>query len=226
MIASTQLFDTSHPFFSDLSEASLNKLDQMKIWKMFRKGSTLITQGFPSPGFFYSPDGRFKLTLLGNHGSETVVSLTKPNNMMAFLGDESPFTVVVQQNCRVCLYPMDKLQELLQSDARFLSRVLEYSNLESQSMLVRLSKMMGKSARERIQMLLYELMTQHGQAEGEKIEVKPQLSREELSSMVGLAPETLIRILASFKDEGIIQQVGRKMFIQRPEMLSERYAMI
>ena len=47
------------------------------------------------------------------------------------------------------------------------------------------------------------------------------ISRDDLSKMVGTAPESVIRVLSEFKDEGLIETVGTKIKIIQPEKLEK-----
>jgi len=47
------------------------------------------------------------------------------------------------------------------------------------------------------------------------------LSRDDLAKFVGTARETLVRLLHDFKEEGLIETVGRKLILKKPLELSK-----
>ncbi|MBY0516496.1 MAG: Crp/Fnr family transcriptional regulator [Bacteriovoracaceae bacterium] len=215
----------SHSVFKGLNENVLNQLKEIKTVRTFKKGHSIITQGFPSPGFFCSMSGKLKYTLVGNLGNETVIGLSRPGEFIASLTEDSPFTVVAIENATTCFFPREAMRELMSKEPELAFRMFNYSLEQAQQTQVRLSSLIGKNVRERVRMLLHELTEYHGVKRGGVIEITTQLSRDELSSMVGVATETLIRMLSEFKDEGILEQSGRKMLIAKPEKLSPRVAM-
>ena len=48
----------------------------------------------------------------------------------------------------------------------------------------------------------------------QRIETKPQLSREDLAGMVGTAKESLIRALSDFKSDGWVSLQGKNVLIE------------
>ena len=52
-----------------------------------------------------------------------------------------------------------------------------------------------------------------------KIKITITLKRDEMASMIGTAPETLIRFMAELKKEGLIEQDGKAIIIVNREKL-------
>jgi CRP-like cAMP-binding protein len=46
------------------------------------------------------------------------------------------------------------------------------------------------------------------------MEVEINMSREDLSALVGTARENVVRVLSAFKKEGIVSTKGRKIIVQ------------
>lgn len=62
------------------------------------------------------------------------------------------------------------------------------------------------------------LLHLHEQA-GDGVEAAIQLSRDDLSAVVGIAQESLIRTLTEFKQAGLIEQTTAGIHVLQPEKL-------
>ena len=49
--------------------------------------------------------------------------------------------------------------------------------------------------------------------------LKLNLTREDLGNFIGTATETVIRLLSEYKNEGLVESVGRKIKLLDPERL-------
>jgi CRP/FNR family transcriptional regulator len=58
------------------------------------------------------------------------------------------------------------------------------------------------------------LAEEHGKNKSEGVELKLELSRQELANMIGTARETVSRILSQFKKEGAIEISGKRIVIK------------
>jgi len=65
------------------------------------------------------------------------------------------------------------------------------------------------------------LKESHGVDEGTRTKIDLRLTREEMSTMIGTAPETLIRFISEFKEAGLIEQEGKTIFVKDEGKLLE-----
>lgn len=211
--------------FTGLPTSLMEKLEACKSVRSFKKGFAIMTQGFPVPGYFYSTKGRWKHTVVDSNGGETVIGLSRPGDFVGYLKENSPYTIEALEDSQVFFYPKEAIQDLLTRHPELTVRFLENAFEQSQQAQLRLAALMGKSVRERVSMVLSDLAENHGKLSDGAIEIEISLSRDELSSMVGVATETLIRMLSDMRDEGVLMNVGRRMFVLKPEKLRPRTPM-
>ena len=84
------------------------------------------------------------------------------------------------------------------------------------------ASMSQKNARERLAELFLNFKKAYGKEEADgrcRLEIK--LNRDEIASMVGTANETIIRLISEFREEGILEQDGKVMYIVDEEKLLE-----
>jgi CRP-like cAMP-binding protein len=65
------------------------------------------------------------------------------------------------------------------------------------------------------------LLQSYGVEEGNRTLINIRLTREEIASMIGTANETVIRFISKFKDEGILEQDGKNLYVINKERLKE-----
>ena len=83
----------------------------------------------------------------------------------------------------------------------------------------RLLKLAYNSVRKRVAEALLLVEKQYQQQAGDKTQIS--ITREDLASIVGASKETVIRTLADFKDEKLIDSQGSRIFILNSEKLAK-----
>ena len=78
-----------------------------------------------------------------------------------------------------------------------------------------------KNVRERLAELLLEFKNSYGIFEGGRYKLDIKLTREEMASMIGTANETIIRFISEFRQEGILEQEGKTIYIMNVNKLKE-----
>jgi len=75
------------------------------------------------------------------------------------------------------------------------------------------------NAKEKMAHLLYTLAKDYGSNENGRIKLNLSLSRLEIAELLGITQETAIRLLKSFKDDGIIEIKRKEIIIKSPAKL-------
>ncbi|HEY4719143.1 MAG TPA: helix-turn-helix domain-containing protein, partial [Candidatus Methylomirabilis sp.] len=84
---------------------------------------------------------------------------------------------------------------------------------------VRFAYVALSDARTRMAAQLLELAERYGQPGSKGITVQLGLRRGDLAALVGLSPETAMRLLSQFQREGLLEVHGRRLTIKAPERL-------
>ena len=74
-------------------------------------------------------------------------------------------------------------------------------------------------ARTRMAAQLLDLAERYGTPAAKGITLDLPLRRAELASLVGLSPETAMRLLSQFQREGLLEVQGRRLTLKAPERL-------
>lgn len=210
--------------FCAIGSEELSEVSKHKVSNVYKKGQNLFIQGNHPFGIFCISSGNIKVTQTGADGKESIIRIVKGGDI---LGHRSLFT---SEHYRATATAMEDTKACF-LDKSFIMKTIENNPSVSLNIIEKLSKDMGaaeswssslhqKNVRERLAELLLLLKESHGsQIEEKKTMIDLKLTREEMATMVGTASETVIRFISEFKNEGIIEQEGKKIVIIDEEKL-------
>lgn len=209
--------------FCDMDTPELDEISHHKVNNTYKKGQTLFIQGNHPFGIYCISKGNIKLTKTGVDGKETIVRIAYGGDILGhrslFTDDNYSATATAMEDTDVCFI-----------DKKFILKIIEKNPSVALSIINKLSRDMGaaekklsslhqKNVRERLAELIISLKATHGVKENGRWKIDLKLTREEMATMIGTANETLIRFMTEFKDAGIIEQVGKTIFIKNEEEL-------
>lgn len=203
--------------FSALEGNDLLQLDATRTSRLYKKGETLYSEGDQLQSYYCVRSGRVRIFKTTGKGQTLILRIAGPGEV---LGLES---VVVQKRATsgaqmlevgvVCATDRKVVLELIRKDPRTAGRVIDTlaSRLrdsdEERLALARLT------VRERMARLLLLFAQSFGVPGQNGFPIPLGLTRQDLAELVGTAPETLIRALREFRDEGILEASRREITI-------------
>jgi CRP-like cAMP-binding protein len=211
--------------FCQLQDLSLNKVSSNKVMNTYKKGQTIFFQGNPPFGLYCINSGKIKITNTGNDGKESILRIAGPGDV---LGHRSLFseetyhaTATVIEDAVICFLDKKFIYKAIEAEPTVATNLIQKLSREMGSAEARAAAMSQKNVRERLAELLLMLKKSYGIQEGKRWKLDIKLTREELASMVGTANETVIRFISEFKEEGIIEQEAKTIFIVNEKKLVE-----
>jgi len=211
--------------FCQLEQAALIDVGHNKVMNSYKKGQTIFFQGNPPFGLYCINSGKIKVSKLGNDGKESIIRIAGPGDVLGhrslFSDENYTATATVIEDSAICFL-----------DKKFIYKAVEQEPTVALNLIQKLSKEMGqaeaksaamsqKNVRERLAELLLMLKKTYGIQEGNRWRLDIKLTREEMASMVGTANETIIRFISEFKEQGLIEQEGKIIYIVNEELLLE-----
>ncbi len=210
--------------FCELEGLALQDVSKHKVINNFKKGQTLFIQGNHPYGLYCINTGNIKVTKVGPDGKESIVRICKGGDILGhrslFTDDFYSATATALEDSSVCFI-----------DKKFILKVIESQPTVALNIINKLSTDMGKAegkvasyhqknVRERIAELLLIMKEGHGtKLDNGEWRLDLKLTREEMATMVGTASETLIRFISEFKEEKLIRQEGKIIYITNEEEL-------
>lgn len=210
--------------FCDLEKISLTEVSQNKVMNNYKKGQTIFFQGNPPFGLYCIATGKIKVSRMSGDGKESIVRIAGPGDV---LGHRSLFskqnysaTATVLEDAAVCFVDKNYILDAIKSDPSIALNLIEKLSRDMGSSEARNAAMSNKNARERLAELFLTFKKNYGvEEEDGRIRLDIKLNRDEIASLVGTVHETIIRLISEFKEEGILEQEGKTLYIVDEEKL-------
>ena len=193
---------------STLSEQGIYDLQKLSAQRdviVCRKNENIYKENSYPKGIYFVMKGKVKTFKTHEQGKEFITGLHKEENFFGYpaLLDGGQYTdsAMTLEDSEICLIPKEDFFELVYKNAevsRKFTKMLLDNLREKEEQLIKLAY---NSVRKRVADALVTL-SNHYKKDDEQFSMN--ISRQDLASIVGIAPETTIRTLSDFKDEGLV----------------------
>lgn len=190
-----------------LTEQEVESISQIvKAKKTLQRGEFIYHEGDNFRGIIAIKSGSAKLVSCDQHGNEHVLNILLPGELLGFDGlsdDKHSSAAIALETTSFCLLPADSLDDLFNHIPSLTRELFRHSGekmVEDKNQLM-LSK---RPAEERLAYFLISLSDRLKRRGFSASEFKLSLSRQEIGNHLGLALETVSRLLKKFQDDGII----------------------
>ncbi len=198
-----------------LNKEELVKMSECKTSHTIKKGEVIFEEGDTINGIYCIKDGICKLSKLSPNGKDHIVKLIKKGELLgqrSLISEEAVnLTAIALEDMEVCFIPKTDVMGFFDKNNQFSMNVMKSICGDLKDSDDHFVNMAQKTVKERLADTLIYLYDTFGVNEDNTLKV--QLSREELSSMIGTATESCIRLLSDFKKIGLIELVGKKIII-------------
>ncbi|HEV8514452.1 MAG TPA: response regulator [Cyclobacteriaceae bacterium] len=207
--------------FIEDAQKILNLADLCKDKKVktFKKKTEIFMEGDLPLSVFFIKSGNVKMFKSNQDGKELITDLYKEND---FFGFEAVLenghyqeSAVALQDSELVIIPKNDFITLLFSQrdvsAGFIGLLCK-KVADKEKQLLNLAY---NSVRQRIAEALLKVMQLKNSSS------KIQISRDDLAKIVGTAPESVIRVLSDFKEEGMIEIESGKISVTQPARLEK-----
>ncbi|SDZ19252.1 CRP/FNR family transcriptional regulator, anaerobic regulatory protein [Proteiniborus ethanoligenes] len=206
------------PIFEGMRYEELEKLERITKERAYKKGSVIIVEGEKGEDVFIIRTGKVKIFKTTNEGREIILDIKGKSKMFAevtlFSEGKNPATVVAIEDSVILSINNNELEEIIKQNpdmALNIIRVLSKRLKESQS---RIKNMASNDTYIRTAQVLIKLTEKYGvELDNGTIELKLNITREELASLAGTSRETVSRALSQFRKEKAIKISGRQILI-------------
>lgn len=204
-------------FYSEASEfKELKDLSKKRKLKVYKKRMNIFLEGSKTNVLYFINKGKVKTFKTSEDGKEFITGIFGSGDFfgyMPLLGKKEAYndTAVAMEETEVCLIPQQDFFKLLYSNrniARKFIKMLSNNLMEREEQLLQVAY---HSVRQRVAETLLKLSGQsdHEADPGHSI----MMTREDLAALTGTVKETVVRILADFKEEGLITIDRKKIVI-------------
>lgn len=211
--------------FCHLEKIALLDVSKQKVMNTYKKGQTIYFQGNPSFGLYCINSGKIKVSNIASDGKETIMRIASGGDALGHqnLFDDENYngTATVIEDATICFIDKKYIFQAVKDEPSIALSIIQRLSHEMSSAEAKTASLTQKSVRERLAELLLMLKKSYGVTEKNRTKLDILLTREEMASMVGTAIETLIRFISEFKEEGLIEQEKKTIYIKDEKRLLE-----
>ena len=211
--------------FCELEHMELQDVTDHKINNSYKKGQVLFVEGNPTFGIYCVSSGNIKITQMSADGKESIIRIASAGDVIGhrslFTQKHYQATATALENAHVCFIYKDYILKLISEKPSVSFNLISRLSRDLGAAEHRISSFYQKNVRERLAELLLLLKESHGEETDQGTFINIKLTRDEMASIIGTAPETLIRFMSEIKSLGYIHQEGKKIFITDEKALLE-----
>lgn len=193
----------------------LNKLSENRKVRVYKKKEIIFYEGDFANAIYFVSSGKVRTYKINDDAKEYSVDLYGPGDFIGYLsileGSDYKESAEAMEETEILKIPKEDFTELLFKNrdiSNSFIKMLAHNVLEKEEKLLNLAY---DSVRKRVADSLAKLQKKYSEDNNENFAIS--ISRNELASMVGTSPETVIRTLSDFKEEKLIEIKGSKITI-------------
>ncbi len=208
----------SHSVFTGLPPEDTEILMAHTSEQRYSKGEIIFRDNSLPSGIFFIRSGKVKKYKTDNDGREQIIYVANTGELIgyhALLSEERyPDSAAALEDSVVMFIPREDFLEALAMSKVLSQRLLKLLSHEFTVLANSITFFAQRSVRERLATLLVVLREKYKENFEPGMVVEINLSRDDLASLVGTARENVVRVLAEFKEEGILETKGRKIIVK------------
>jgi len=211
--------------FCHLEHDELTDVSNHKVSNTYKKGHVIFYQGNPPFGLYCINSGKIKISIVGDDGKETIVRIATAGDVLGhrslFSNETYSATATALEDTAMCFIDKKFIFKSMQENPSIALNIIQKLSAEMGAAEHKCATMVQKNVRERLAELFLMLTKSYGVQEQGRTRLDIKLTREEIASMIGTASETVIRFITEFKEEGMIEQDGKTIYVLNEPKLVE-----
>jgi CRP-like cAMP-binding protein len=208
----------------DVSGEDLAAFQRIKRTLSYEPHQTVFYEGHACLGFYLLCRGKVKLTRSSSRGQRQILGILEGSELI----EKHAFreravheaTCETMEPSQICLIEKEPYLALLRHNGDLAIKLIQLLSSELGVNMDQLDRFTFKTARERLAALLLDLAERFGKAVGDQVVLGLVLKREEIAEMAGVTVETVIRLLGSFREEGLVKVEGRSITVLNRDRLA------
>ncbi|HLG32720.1 MAG TPA: Crp/Fnr family transcriptional regulator [Ignavibacteriaceae bacterium] len=222
-------FLKSVPIFSELDDASLEKVSKLGTVQSFIKDAIILSEQEAGSALFVIVSGKVKISRVSNDnlGKEVILSLLNPSDFfgeMALLdGLKRSATVTAMEASKVFIIQRNDFLDLLNTHPEVSISLLQELTQRLRAAGMKIKALSLKDAEGKVATVLLQLADDIGKIKQGVVEIEKLPYQHELANMAGTSRETISRTLHSFAKKGLVELEGSKLRIISYEKFKDLY---
>lgn len=211
--------DIKSIFFATIKEDEIEEYCSSRVEKEVKTGDVIIQQGQPIDDFIYLKEGLVKL-YRDTPGGQQIISLGKPFDFVSllsvFANDNYSYSVSAVRDCVICVLSFKEIRQLIQENGAFALKLVSTMNKASERILFDYLDLSQKRLNGRVASVLLYFSEIYDDS---KFDLP--ITRKEISQLVGMSIENVIRAISDFRKDKILNVYGKRIEIVNKELLQK-----
>ena len=210
---------------ADLNESELILLEKnVLVGRKYTKGSQLYTSGETFSGLYAVKSGSFKSAVSNKDGDAQIVGFHMPGELIGFDGYDTTHTssVIALENSMVCKIPgshLDFLCSNVKNVSKHIHSMIANDVRAHNSLLMLIAQ---RPVEDRVICFLKNISDRNKNRGFSATDFTLSMTRGDIANFLGMAPETISRLLSQLQDDKIVEFDRRNVHIVNIEQLMRR----
>jgi CRP-like cAMP-binding protein len=213
------------PIFARLSDAQLTLLAERLATQHFARGETIVRQDDPGSVLFIIVRGQVRVYRSGDAGQELSVALLRAGDFFGELalldGDTRSASVEAMLPTTTLVLNRESFQQSVHRHPEIAIAVLETLASRFRGITRYAEHLASTAAPRRVLLRLIDLAASCGEPDDGTHGVSLHLTQDDLASLCGTTRETVNRVLASLREQGLIRVERARVAIADPDGLQQ-----
>ena len=208
--------------YRGLSDDQIARLSCVFRPTRYRRSQILYFEGGSAQHVFALHTGLVKVVKSLENGKDRITRVLFPGELLgleALTETNYPLTAVTLRDCEICSASRDEFMGFLHANPDIALGMVRFLVSEVTRVRTQVTDMSFKDARMKIATLLLSLVTSETAVPPRPYSFQLPFSRQEISEILELSPETVSRTLSTMKHEQMLDARGRRVTIQDMDRL-------
>jgi CRP/FNR family transcriptional regulator len=207
---------------SDIGNGAIEVFRDFAPFHIYPVGVALFAQGSSPREVYVLETGLVKLVHVAEHGQESIIDLRFPGSLLgsacALLDKPHPVTALTLTRCQLAYIPSQTFRHLVKGDFGF--QVQRMCALEAFEAMVRLERQICLSARQRVELLLWQFTRTVNQMNSKgEVRLHLPLKHWELAQLVDVTPQYLSVLMKRLENDGLLKRGSKWLILRNREAL-------
>jgi CRP/FNR family cyclic AMP-dependent transcriptional regulator len=202
------------PLFSTLTDVEFQVLEPIFILRSYRRNQIIFMEEETGNYMYLVLSGKVKVAKTSASGRETLLAIHKTGDFfgeMSLLdGQTSPATVSAMEDSKIISVSGTDFHKYLMHNEKVLLQIIQVLCARLRQVW-QTQSLSSSKAEARIRMGIYQLAQKHGVQDAHGTIIDLKITHQELAEMVGTSRETVTRVIARLREEGIVEVEQRRM---------------
>ena len=202
--------------FRGLSSEQIARLGCVFRPTRYRRSQILFFEGGVGQHVFALHSGLVKVVKSLENGKDRITRVLFPGELFgleALAESTYPLTAVTLRDCEICAASRDEFLEFLHTNPDVALGMVRFLVTEVTRVRTQVTDMSFKDARMKVATLILSLVSSETPTATDAYSLTLPFSRQEISEILELSPETVSRTLSTFRRDQVLEARGRRVAI-------------